>query len=85
MCVFSSLSRLDVNASSAPSGLHRGCVEFSVGDVNRKAAPPALPFCKGCSQISRWRVFSFSTIVITVKATMSPCGRIATSSTVTSL
>ena len=83
--LFSSLSRFEVKASSAPSGLHRGWLDSSVGAVNRNASPFALPPTIGCSQISRCLRFSFSTMVITVKATMSPCGRISTSSTVTSL
>ncbi|MNC90082.1 hypothetical protein D3C83_61310 [compost metagenome] len=63
--------RREVKLSSEPSGDQTGPDASRVGSVKRVGAPSGVPFFSRCTQISRWRRFSFSTIVVTVNATMS--------------
>ena len=52
-----------------PSGAQDGPDDSSVGSVKRNGLPSGAPFFSRCIQISRCRLFSFSTTVVTVKAT----------------
>ena len=70
---------------SDPSGDQDGEEDSAVGSVIRNASPSGRPLLRGCSQISWCRVFSSSTTVVTVNATKSPEGAIATWDTVTRL
>src|SRR5688500_16717585 len=65
--------RCDVNSSSLPSGDQRGLVLSVLGDVKRRASPPAV----GTTQTSRWYLLSFSSAVCTWKAICDPSGDIA--------
>ena len=72
----STAARREVNASSRPSGLHRGADDVLAWLVRRRGgAEPSA----GTIRISLWRRFSASTMNVRTNATLRPSGDTAVS------